>query len=162
MCEVPEMSLPVQWTVAGCKAFLESLDWSSVKKTYASYLENEASIPEDIRGVETEFHLTDISAIEYAGEEYCARDRRRTFAMRIGYLGHCFNGFQLQRGAGDGVYTVQDDLLRILGKVHSSTYCGRSPVYSLTRLRNIAGDGLGKNRQACLCALTDYFLPYLR
>eukprot|EP01034_Spumella_vulgaris_P027331 gene27331-34032_t len=58
---------------------------------------------------------------EYASSD--PRFKRQTFALRIGYDGSQYNGFQQQKGA-EGVRTVQDDLLKALGR--SSTAAGRT------------------------------------
>lgn len=95
-----------------CKAFLLNRDWEKVKLVWAQCLKDPSSIAEVIRGYEA-YGFSTLDEISYEGSEYCQSDRRKTFAMQIGYLGWNYNGFQLQKGVAN-VYTVQDDLLQIL------------------------------------------------
>lgn len=69
------------------------------------------------------YKFTDLGALRYEGRPYyCAEDRRATFALRIGYIGEHYYGFQLQRG--QDINTVQSDLLKTLNR--TSVAAGRT------------------------------------
>ena len=97
-----------------CKAFLLNRDWGSVKLVWAECLKDPSAIADAIRG-DDDYGFSKLDEISYEGSEYCQSDRRKTFALQIGYLGWNYNGFQLQKGVAN-VFTVQDDLLQILQK----------------------------------------------
>ena len=97
-----------------CKAFLLSRNWDKVKWIWAECLLEPSIIADVIRG-DDDYGLNKLDDIAYEGSEYSQSDRRKTFALQIGYLGWNYNGFQQQRGVAN-VYTVQDDLLSILHK----------------------------------------------
>ena len=59
-------------------------------------------------------------------EEYNSSDprhKRQTFAVRIGYNGIEYNGYQIQKGT-EGVVTVEGDIFNILGQ--STNAAGRT------------------------------------
>lgn len=98
---------PIDSPVHLCRELLADRDWSAVETAWQRWITNPALTPALIAGDET-YGLTDVSLLRYEG-----KDRRQTFAMRIGYTGSSYHGFQQQRGSA--VRSVQDDLLDALG-----------------------------------------------
>lgn len=104
--------------------FFEQRDWDSVIAYWGSLLVN--PLPPSISSP-SEYTLTDLRTIHEIGkEEFSCSDpryKRKTFAMRIGYNGCQYNGFQKQKGA-IGVYTVEDDIQLALER--STVAAGRT------------------------------------
>jgi tRNA pseudouridine(38-40) synthase len=97
-----------------CKALIEDRDWPVCRSIWQRCIADPDWTPDFIRGNE-DYGITELSRLSYEGSTYVSKDRRKTFAMRIGYIGDRYNGFQRQAGI-DGVYTVEDDLLQVIGK----------------------------------------------
>jgi len=60
-------------------------------------------------------------------DEYSSSDprhKRQTFAIRIGYNGVEYNGYQIQKGSNDDIVTVEGDISQALG--HSINAAGRT------------------------------------
>ena len=60
-------------------------------------------------------------------DEYSSSDprhKRQTFAVRIGYNGVEYNGYQIQKGSNDDIVTVEGDISQALG--HSINAAGRT------------------------------------
>ena len=98
--------------VDDCKSFLFNREWDKVKSVWEQCLRDPSNISDAIRG-DDQYGFSRLSDISYEGSVYSQSDRRKTFAIQIGYLGWHYRGFQMQKGVLD-VYTVQDDLLEIL------------------------------------------------
>jgi tRNA pseudouridine(38-40) synthase len=84
-------------------------------------------MPDFLRG-DSMYGPTDLQSISSLGlrEFSCGNPRaeRKTFALRIGYDGSKYNGYQRQKGVAD-VRTVEEDVFQSLGR-RSSVAAGRT------------------------------------
>lgn len=100
--------------------FLGSRDWSKAENFWTHAVKNSsAKLPTFVEGDE-QYGVTRLEALYKAGMrgEFFSKDgrynKRKTFALRIGYVGSKYNGYQQQYKV-PGIYTVEDDLKRALG-----------------------------------------------
>jgi hypothetical protein len=101
------------------KEFFErGRDWSTVSKFWRSLL-TRTEIPVCISGNNPSYTLTDLRILNDAGQvEFVSKEpqyKRQTFALRIGYDGSKYAGYQMQRGHDLSLPTVEDDLRLALG-----------------------------------------------
>ena len=88
-------------------------------------------LPSFVVGSDGEYGLTDVGALHAAGlrGEFSSQDyrytKRQTLAVRVGYDGTCFQGYQSQAGK-NGVKTVEDDLKVALGGQSAGYGAGRT------------------------------------
>lgn len=97
--------------------FFNQRNWDAIQNFWGAMVVGK-ELPRFINGSKT-FGITDLNAISRCGElEFSKtsdpRYKRKTFALRIGYNGSSYHGFQMQRG--HDVYTVEEDIKRILGQ----------------------------------------------
>ena len=81
---------------------LDDRDWDRVAKFWSDMMLR-SSLPLFVSGDPVSgYGLTDLKSIHDIGlEEYASKDprfKRRTFALRIGYDGSKYNGYQMQKG----------------------------------------------------------------
>jgi tRNA pseudouridine(38-40) synthase len=97
--------------------FMENRHWSAVTRFWASIL-LEPELPEFLAGSSEEYTVTNVQSIHDVGLlEYASSDpryKRKTFALRIGYNGHAYSGYQRQKG--QDVATVEEDIYHALGE----------------------------------------------
>ena len=99
--------------------FLKDRRWQIVEQFWSDTVKESLSLQPFIEGDER-FGVTNLDDINHAGMrgEFLSKDQRycnkRTFAVRIGYVGTMYNGYQRQNNVPD-VHTVEDDLKEILG-----------------------------------------------
>lgn len=99
--------------------FLRSRDWKLVENFWSAVVRNSSNMMPFITG-DKEFGVTNLEELYDAGMrgEFKSKDlrysKRRTFALRVGYVGKKYNGFQRQVNV-KGVHTVEDDLIVSLG-----------------------------------------------
>ena len=106
-------------------SFFECRSWEFIVQFWRAMVKCDSNLPSFIAG-DQEFGLTDLQSLHKAGTvEFNSLDpkcKRKTFALRIGYDGSQYSGFQMQKGAN--VKTVEDDLRDILGR--STAASGRT------------------------------------
>lgn len=132
--------------------FLKDRDWNSIASFWRALVTETADIDFDLCtsnsltgdvikenntqtvSITDEYGTTDLNAIHAVGEaEFLSNDprfRRKTFAMRIGYDGTAYSGFQRQR-CGDNKEpedTVEGDVYICLGN-RTSCAAGRTDKY---------------------------------
>ena len=111
-------------------SFFEGRDWSRIDRfwLYALRCEDSFSLPAFVRGSGDAYGLTDLETIHALGsDEFVSSDpryRRQTFAIRIGYHGPSYQGYQMQKGVV-GVRTVEGDVYTSLGG-RTSVAAGRT------------------------------------
>lgn len=97
--------------------FFESRNWTIVSEFWRKIL-SLREMPSFVNGYE-QYGVSDLAAIHAVGlMEFQSGDprfKRQTFALRIGYDGSHYNGYQMQKGI-DGVVTVEDDIESALGR----------------------------------------------
>ena len=99
--------------------FLRSRDWKLVENFWSTLVRNSSNMMPFITG-DKEFGVTNLKELHDAGMrgEFKSKDlrysKKRTFALRVGYVGNKYNGFQRQVNV-EGVHTVEDDLIVALG-----------------------------------------------
>lgn len=99
--------------------FLWSRDWSLAAKFWADVVRRSSNDVPFVMG-DSEFGVTNLNEVHAAGTrgEFTSADyrysKRLTFALRIGYVGSLYNGYQRQANV-KGVHTVEDDLKVALG-----------------------------------------------
>jgi hypothetical protein len=121
-CEKEETDT-LGWDRSSHTFFFRERDWNRVEEYWTSVV-GSRDLPPYIIG-DSEYGVTDLTALHEAGarSEFSHNDaryqKRHTFALRIGYVGTKYNGFQRQKGV-PGVHTVEDDIKIALGY---KTYC---------------------------------------
>eukprot|EP01038_Epipyxis_sp_PR26KG_P007921 gene7921-10751_t len=97
--------------------FFENRDWDGLKVFWKQIMHYE-NLPPFIQGGE-DFGVTNLDQINAVGKrEFQSNDprfKRQTFAIRIGYDGSQYHGYQKQKG-NEGIITVEDDITTILGR----------------------------------------------
>lgn len=100
------------WPVA---KFCKARDWDSVKEFWYQCISNERKLPNFVEGLESsQYRITNLTAIEEIGKssEFQVNSSlyqsRATYALRIGYVGTAFNGYQSQNNRT--YLTVEDDI----------------------------------------------------
>lgn len=99
--------------------FLNDRKWQMVEQFWSDTVKDSSTLQTFIEG-DSRFGVTNLEEINRAGlrGEFLSKDQRysnrRTFAVRIGYVGTMYNGYQRQNKVSD-VYTVEDDLKEMLG-----------------------------------------------
>lgn len=80
------------------------------------------ALPSFVKGCDTaSYGIANLASVAEVGmhAEFSSMDplytSRETFAMRIGYVGTQYTGYQTQNKAWDGLVTVEDDLRKIIG-----------------------------------------------
>ena len=100
-------------------------DFTPVQIFWSNVIKSE-EIPSFVAGTE-EFGVTNLQRInEIGSSEFDCKDprySRKTFALRIGYDGSKYNGYQKQ---SDGVSTVEKDLCDALDNIPGITAAGRT------------------------------------
>ncbi len=112
------------------QAYYITRDWKSVSQYWGNLLiQDETTWPNFVKGgiaTNSPYGLTDLSKVFQAGKkgEFLSTDqrylRRNTYAMRIGYRGDSYHGYQFQGNVDRAGYklssrrTVEGDLTRIL------------------------------------------------
>jgi hypothetical protein len=103
-------------------SFFEARDWGLVQEFWRQVMQlTDADIPLWLRG-QPPYTVTDLFPLHMQGkEEFSSKDpryRRQTFALRIGYQGSLYHGYQLQHSAGSiaQVATVEGDLEEAIGR----------------------------------------------
>eukprot|EP01041_Mallomonas_annulata_P007398 gene7398-15105_t len=96
--------------------YLESRNWSIVENFWSSMMTTK-TLPSFINGFEShEYGVTDLNRIHNIGLSQYASDnpryKRQTFALRIGYQGTKYQGYQCQKDPD--VRTVEEELTYIL------------------------------------------------
>lgn len=125
--------------------FFDNRNWSWVEEIWRQFIANsQNTCPAPVLSDEpatptTTLHrviqgdppysVTNLTPIHGVGlQEYRSSDpryRRKTWAMRIGYLGSQYHGYQKQHSSGEAtVPTVEDDLQQALG--HTIVAAGRT------------------------------------
>jgi len=104
--------------------FFETRDWTCISSFWSRVLRLEVLpdfifVKEEIKEINDGFYgVTDLFKIHQLGlNEFSGmnpRYKRQSFAMRIGYNGSHYQGFQLQ-GLHSGIRTVEGDLREALG-----------------------------------------------
>lgn len=98
-------------------AFFTDRNWKSVSNFWKDVVSLE-EMPSFIQGYD-EFQISDLSALNSIGQfEFQSGDprfKRQTFAVRIGYDGSQYSGYQMQKGI-HGILTVEDDIEASLGR----------------------------------------------
>lgn len=84
------------------RSLLDERDWDRVAKFWSDMMLR-PSLPSFVSGNPVSgYGLTDLKSIHAIGiEEYASKDprfKRQTFAIRIGYDGSKYNGYQMQKG----------------------------------------------------------------
>ena len=101
--------------------FFNNRKWGMVEQFWSDTVKDSSSLQTFIEG-DDRFGVTNLEEINRAGlrGEFLSKDQRyssrRTFAVRIGYVGTMYNGYQRQNKVSD-VYTVEDDLKEMLGVI---------------------------------------------
>lgn len=99
--------------------FLRSRDWKFASRFWSDVVRNSSDNIPFITG-DKEFGVTNLTDLNNAGMrgEFSSLDLRysnkRTFAIRVGYVGTMYNGYQRQTNV-EGVHTVEDDLKVAVG-----------------------------------------------
>ncbi len=112
------------------QAYYITRDWKSVSQYWGNLLiQDETTWPNFVKGgiaTNSPYGLTDLSKVFQAGKkgEFLSTDqrylRRNTYALRIGYRGDSYHGYQFQGNVDRAGYkissrrTVEGDLTRIL------------------------------------------------
>ena len=87
--------------------FMEDRPWLLISSFWqhlnkALPMSHEKNLPDFIVGAHSLYSVTDLSVLHQAGHfEYNSKDprfKRQTFALRIGYDGSQYAGYQMQRG----------------------------------------------------------------
>ena len=93
--------------------FIENRDWRTVSLYWRDVVNLRREIDSDTN---LSFKVTDLEFISELGkEEYCSTDpryKRKTFALRVGYDGSQYSGYQSQNKSN--VLTVEDDIRKCL------------------------------------------------
>lgn len=107
---------------ASHSTFFKDRDWPAVTTLWRYLMKQEwattnlPTVDQEIKF--TNFEVTNLDTIHKIGlTEYSSADpryKRKTFAMRIGYDGSSYNGYQSQKGS-IGVRTVEEELFDALG-----------------------------------------------
>jgi tRNA U38,U39,U40 pseudouridine synthase TruA len=111
--------------------FFNARNWSRVESFWTTTVRIEPGqrLPSFVEG-DQEYGIADLKALHEAGMrgEFLSLDnryrKRQTFAVRLGYVGSCYSGFQTQKGA-NGVHTVEDDI-RVALRGHGTYGAGRT------------------------------------
>lgn len=117
--------------------FVRSRDWSSVNKYWSNIILQDSSLSDFVKG-SPQFGITDLSQLHNAGMrgEFASKDnrysKRFTFALRIGYDGSKYKGYQRQI---DQV-TVEGELRNILGRTCYSAGRTDSGVHAVSQVVN--------------------------
>lgn len=114
------------------ESFVLERDWNDVHEFWSSCISDPSTIPDWLRGEEgKEYRFTQIDAIHNVaietGEFNCSISKfsaKHTFALRIGYLGTRYNGYQRQKAGLEGIQTVEDDIVNCLK--YTSVAAGRT------------------------------------
>jgi hypothetical protein len=103
-------------------SFFGCRNWELVTDFWRAMVKSNNSFPSFIAG-DQEYGLTDLQSLHLAGTaEFSSSNpkfKRKTFALRIGYDGSQYCGFQMQKGAD--CRTVEDDLREILGRATAAS-----------------------------------------
>jgi len=103
--------------------FFEERDWSAPVSFWRQLLTvtDTDKLPAFVTGLRKPFGLTNLQEIHAAGQrgEFSSKDSRylkkKTFALRIGYDGLAYQGYQRQINLPEGARTVEGDLKIALG-----------------------------------------------
>lgn len=103
--------------------FFLARDWLSIDGFWGCLMKSDSCLPYFITGMsnsnEFGFGITDLEKIHQAGKgQFISnnpRYARQTFAVRIGYHGTKYQGYQSQ-GKEDDIKTVQSDVCKALGR----------------------------------------------
>jgi hypothetical protein len=99
--------------------FFRNRNWQNVQQFWIDTVRDSTNLMPFVEG-DNSFGVTDLKPINRAGMrgEFNSKDlryqRKKNFALRIGYVGTLYNGYQQQRNV-EGVYTVEDDIKKSLG-----------------------------------------------
>jgi hypothetical protein len=132
--------------------FFEDRDWPRIDRFWLDTLRC-AELPPFVRGDDGDaYGVTNLAAIHALGaDEFASSDpryRRQTFALKIGYHGPSYQGYQMQKGV-PGVRTVEGDVFAALGG-RTSVAAGRtdrdvsavSQVLSFTTYDAVTADSI--------------------
>jgi hypothetical protein len=97
----------------------------------SSSSQQQTTIPAFIFGSNPLYTMTDLEVYHRAAadSEFVSADpryKRKTFALRIGYDGSAYTGYQMQKGCGLAQPTVEDDLRAALGGRTNIVAAGRT------------------------------------
>ena len=115
------------------EVFFEIRNWENISQFWSGLVQRNFTVPSFITGsIDSQssksYGLTNLSAIHKLGEaEFHSKDprfKRKTFAIRIGYDGSKYNGYQRQKGV-DNVKTVEEDIYKLLNE-RSTVAAGRT------------------------------------
>ena len=99
--------------------FFNNRKWYMAEQFWSDIVRDSTVLKPFVEG-DDKFGVTDLKAVNSAGMrgEFMSKDMRysakRTYALRIGYVGTLYNGYQKQNNVPD-VYTIEDDLQNIFG-----------------------------------------------
>ena len=107
--------------------FFENRDWTSITNFWYRLMNSADELPDFISGND-EYGITNLQVLHDLGEdEFASNDprfKRQTFALRLGYHGTSYQGYQMQKGV-EGVRTVEGDVMLALGG-RTSVAAGRT------------------------------------
>jgi hypothetical protein len=124
--------------------FLRSRDWKFASRFWSDVVRNSSDNIPFITG-DKEFGVTNLTELNKAGMrgEFFSKDLRysnkRTFAIRVGYVGTLYNGYQRQTNA-EGVHTVEDDLKVAVGNFAYGAGRTDASVSAISQVVSLVGN----------------------
>jgi hypothetical protein len=124
--------------------FLRSRDWKFASRFWSDVVRNSSDNIPFITG-DKEFGVTNLTELNKAGMrgEFFSKDLRysnkRTFAIRVGYVGTLYNGYQRQTNA-EGVRTVEDDLKVAVGNFAYGAGRTDASVSAISQVVSLVGN----------------------
>lgn len=124
--------------------FLRSRDWKLASRFWSYVVRNSSDTIPFITG-DKAFGVTNLIELNEAGMrgEFFSKDLRystkRTFAIRVGYVGTLYNGYQRQTNA-EGVHTVEDDLKVAVGSFAYGAGRTDASVSAISQVVSLVGN----------------------
>jgi hypothetical protein len=122
-------NIPEKYIHLDHRNFLQNRNWSLVGDYWDYLVQNaDQALPAFVQGYlnESTYGVTNLKDVENIGyeSEFLSKDTlytsRKTFALRIGYKGRKYFGYQSQNHVSEDFITVEDDIRRILDIVPNS------------------------------------------
>lgn len=119
------LAIPEHYRTLGHQDFIKGRDWSLVARYWELLIKNKVDIPRFILGnnEHSQYGITNLKAIENIGydSEFKSKDTlyslRKTYAIRLGYVGTYYYGYQTQNKANESIVTIEDEIMTALGKI---------------------------------------------
>lgn len=124
--------------------FLRSRDWNVASQFWSDVVRSSSDTIPFITG-DKEFGVTNLTDLNEAGMrgEFFSKDlrysKKRTFAIRVGYVGTLYNGYQRQTNAL-GVHTVEDDLKVAVGNFAYGAGRTDASVSAISQVVSLVGN----------------------